>query len=170
MNQGDVVRYQNELWFVQSVDPYRLGVAVLDRSDPDENHSRTVCEVPFDLDASGEVEVLANPSREWPFISPPSKGPVQRVTLIRGAAVEELTPYLDWVAVDTAIFYRPSLKPRLGDLFNVTFSTSSVRITVTRQNLKTVQSRIDTMKRPPPVTTPPNAYRMLLQDDDDDQD
>jgi hypothetical protein len=159
MKVGDLVRYQNELWYVRLVDRFRLGVAVLD-------NAQSSREVPHDLDTTGgEVEVIANPSEEWPFISPPSRGHVTQVDLVRGTQTETLTPYEDWIAPGGSVFFRPSLAPRVGEMFLVHFGSSVVRVLVRRRTLDTFKRRQDRLKVQP--KEPLNAYTALLQDDDE---
>jgi hypothetical protein len=159
MKVGDVVRYQDQLWYVRLVDRFRLGVAILDN----DQGSR---EVAHDLDTAGdELEVIANPSEEWPFISPPSRGHITRVDLVRGTRVEELTPYEDWVAPGGSVFFRPSLAPKVGEMFVVYFGSSVVRVLVRRRTLDTFKRRQDRLKVQP--KEPINAYTALLRDDDD---
>jgi hypothetical protein len=159
MKPGDLVRYQEKPWVVQAVDRYRLGVAVLVNSED-------TLEVPFDLDTKGEVEVLANPSEEWPFISPPVRGVITDLRITRGLKVEPLIQYQDWVAAGSSVFFRPTLSPRVGDTFTVLTERGAARVTVRRQTMLTFRQRIEAATKKPPQEEPFNAYTVLLRDDE----
>ena len=157
MRVGDLVRYQDRLWIVNLVDPFRLGLAALARD-------QTVIEVPHD---TGEVEIIANPSETWPFISPPARGVVQNLKLARGARIEDLTPYEDWVIAGTSLFFRPSLAVKVGDVFMVGFGKSTFNLSVKRKTLATLAQRKE-MQKPKPAQEPLSAYARILLDNDDD--
>ncbi len=107
---GDLVRYNEYVWLVMQHDKQ---VSILKLR----NWEDTVVEAPNDR---SEVQLLARPSAQWPFVAAPVKssvGPVEKVF----RAETELVPLTDWVpsAIGRSggsIFFNPQLRLRVGEV------------------------------------------------------
>jgi hypothetical protein len=160
---GDLVSHDNHFWIVARYDPKRTRTATL------LNREGLSMEIPH----NEPVEVVANPSRDWPFVAAPVKpmlGPVVGITRSSSAdVVDDLELYRDWIPSEPtraggSIFLSPLLRLRPGDfllLRHVTGKTSRVVIPHTFGTIGQKQAR--NIAKPKPVKT---AYTRLLDDDD----
>lgn len=132
MKTGDLVQFDGARCFLLRMDPQTRMAALV---YPD---GRKV-EVPDTLDVDDPVrlQVVANPSSEWPMVACPTKrgaGPVIRVTV--PPRNRELRQWVDWMPADPlraggTIFFNPALRLSGGDLLLATHRSGFVsRITV----------------------------------------
>jgi len=162
---GDLVEYQKDRWYVTK-----------------RNHGvRTVILRKFDLtgieiaDNDPDCKVIANPPRQWPFISAPrhpKAGLIERITISRKEGPKLLVPMHAWVPSEAlhnggVIYFHPNLKLRPGEVLVARHRTQTLtRLNVT-QTFGNVQRRLalDAAKREPPA--PQTRYDYLLIDDEE---
>lgn len=173
MRLGDLVRYLDQHWLVSRYDPKRTRSATLLAA------SGSTLEVPFDHDALGGLVVVANPSRDWPFITvPPRNGYVVDTISFQGQPLE---PFTQWVASDPTrpggpVFLAPDPRLRYGEALLIQYvpvqrtGTGSRRAVILRVDITkdfgTVRQRVARVEAArPKVEEKKNAFTRLLADD-----
>jgi hypothetical protein len=161
---GDLVRYDNDFWVVIRFDPMRTRTALLLRRNGSNR------EIPH----AEPVEVLANPSQDWPFVAAPLKpqwGPVVALQNPTLAGARTLELYQDWLPSEPArsggsLFLNPSLNLRHGDYLLAEHGNGQRSRIVIPAGFGTVrqkQAREAAKTKPKPEE--PTAYTRLLEDD-----
>lgn len=168
MKLGDLVSRDANFWIVSRYDPKRTRTATLLDA-----HGATV-EIPHD----DKVEIIANPSQDWPFVAAPLKPSWGAVTrLVRpspgGSDPVPLTLYRDWVPSDPvraggSIFLNPNLRLQIGDYLLATHANSKSSSLIIPAGFGTVAQKLArAAAKPKPDRT---AYSRLLEDDDQFED
>lgn len=167
MKLGDLVRHLDRHWLVSRYDPKRSRTSVLLAADG------TQLEIPHDLDASGGLVVIANPSQDWPFVTVREQNGYKISGVSHGGV--PLEPFIDWVAADPTrpgpIFLAPSPGLRYGETLIVYLTgirrrmATNIRVDIPR-DFGTVKQRAARAEaaRPKPEEKK-NAFSRLLADD-----
>jgi len=171
MKRGDIVVYQGRSWLVQMYDAKRLRVAQLLADDG------TAVEIAHDLDATEPkaLQVLSNPSADWPFLMVPEKprwGQVTQISRVQGRQLVPLAPVLDWVFSDPlrsggSLFLRPALGLKVGDVIQVQFTKPGYMINVPiPRAYGTIKQRQAQAVAPKVKRGPATSFDRLLSDDE----
>lgn len=164
MKLSDVVRFENQIWLVRRYDPKRTRTAILI------DWEGRLRSIRFD---APEVEVIANPTKEWPFITVrdnPKGVRITHITRIVNHLLVSLNRMIDWVPSDPvrpggSIFLNPSLGFKPSDTLLLHWekgSPTSVRIPSGFATMEVKVARADAAKQKVEALT---AYDKLLQDD-----
>ena len=168
MKVGDLIQFLDDYWLVIRYDPKRPRTATLLSS------TGLAREVPHDE----PVNVIANPSQDWPFVAAPMKptwGPVKTLSRPHGVLMDALTPYRHWLPSEPAraggsLFLNPDLKLRPGDYLLAHHANGKDSGIVIPSHFGTVRQKQERQAaKPKPERT---AYTRLLSDDQigDDED
>jgi hypothetical protein len=164
---GDLIARENDFWVVARFDPKRTRTATI------RNAAGLALEIPHDA----TVEVIANPSEDWPFIAAPIKamwGPITQLTQPNRPEPQALRIFRDWLPSEPAraggsIFLNPSLRLQHGDYLLATYANGKASSIVIPKHFSTVrekQARAASKAKPDRT-----VYTRLLDDDpfeDDD--
>lgn len=171
MKVGDLISHDNAFWVVTRYDPKRTRTATLLKADG------FAMEIPHDE----PVEVIANPSQDWPFVAAPLKpkwGPVIHLSRPNrpslGGDIVDLQLHRDWLPSEPAraggsIFLNPDLRLQVGDYLLARHASGHASSVVIPANFGTVRQKQDRAAAKPKVER--TAYTRLLDDDhfrDDD--
>jgi hypothetical protein len=167
MKLGDIVNYEGRFWLAASYDPKRTRTAVLLGQDG------TSREVPHDT----AVEVVGNPSEDWPFVAAPVKPRAGAVRSLSWPGRDlALTMYRDWMPSEPAraggsIFLNPALRLQIGDYLLAEHHSGFKSRLIIPANFGTVRQRQARAAAKGKVEPERTAYTRLLDDDhfgDDD--
>lgn len=166
MKTGDVVRYQNCRWRVQThSQELRLCTLV--------NFNGDKTEVPDDLDQGLELKVLYNPET-WPFVSIPVKSTFGRITgvsrsrLIQGETeTVHLEPLIDWLPGDFlkaggSIHFNPRLQLKHGEVLVALHESGKLQRIAITKSFGTMKTKVKRAEKPEP---PADNYKRILVDD-----
>jgi hypothetical protein len=155
---GDIVKREGAYWLVTRFDPKRTRTADL------RSASGTVLTIPH----NGVVEVIANPSQDWPYVAAPLKprlGPI--LSLARPPTMSPLALYRDWMPSEPSraggsIFLNPKLGLRHGDtLVAIHGSGGNSRIDIPATFGTVKQNKARVAAKPKPER---NAFTRILED------
>jgi hypothetical protein len=160
MQLGDIIRRENTYWLVTRFDAKRTRTADLRSS------TGTVLTIPHNV----VVEVIGNPSQDWPYVAAPMKprlGPIKDI--MRPADGSHLTLYRDWLPSEPtraggSIFLNPKLGLRHGDTIlaiHVNNVSSRINIPLTFGTVKQNKARVAAKPKP---ELERNAFTRLLED------
>jgi len=158
---GDLIARDNDFWVVARFDPKRTRTATI------RNAAGTAVEIPHD----DIVEVIANPSEDWPFIAAPIKamwGPIVQLTRPNRPDALELKLFRDWLPSEPAraggsIFLNPSLHLGIGDYLLAKHTNGKSSSIVIPKNFGTVREKqARAASKPKPDRT---VYTRLLDED-----
>ena len=172
MKRGDLIRYTPpgglgpNFWLVHRVDSKRSRTAEI------KSRSGHTLEIPHD---SADVEVLANPSTDWPFVVIPEKarwGPVVLIERMIGPTVHLLVSWEDYMLSDPArcggpVFLRPNSQApfQVGDALSIHHENARAvrvqRVTIPG-NFATFRQRTARVKKEPVKER--TSYDHLLAD------
>lgn len=163
MKLGDLVSHDNAFWIVTRYDPKRTRTATLLNS---EGLSQEIAH-------DEPVEVIANPSLDWPFVAAPVKpmlGPIKMLSWPKpGVEILPLVLYRDWLPSDPiraggSIFLNPSLGLRIGDFLLAAHVSGKLSRVDIPNNFGTVHQKL-ARKADKPKAVDRTAYTRLLDDD-----
>ena len=120
-------------------------------------------EVPLDI----PHKVLANPAKDWPFVSIKEHRSWGAVTGVSMPGLLPMTRMVDWLSNGSGgIFLNPSLRLRLGESVNVQYASGRVvRVTI-RTGFTTVSQRIKKLTEVKPKEHK-TAFDHLMFDDEE---
>jgi len=118
------------------------------------------------------VEIVANPSENWPFVAPPIKpilGPIKTLAWPRREIdIRPLVLYRDWLPSDPvraggSIFLNPRLGLQIGDFLLATHITGKLSRIVIPPQFGTIRQKQARVAVKPKADK--TAYTRLLDDD-----
>ena len=164
MKLGDLVRWDGRYWIVRRYDPKRTRTSTL------QDWEGRLQDVAFDSD---EVEVIANPGTEWPFVmlkDNPKGVRIKTISRIVNHAPLPITRATDWVPSDPtrpggALFLNPSLGLKTAETLLIEWEagmSTSIRIPSGFATMFAKVARAEAARAKPVEST---AYDALLRDD-----
>lgn len=165
MKLGDLVRHLDRMWSVTHYDPRRTRTASLLAADG------AAVEVPYDLDKTGGLVVVANPADNWPFLTIPDRPKLGKL-LSFWKSPSELQPIVDWVPAEWsrsggAIFFNPAVQLRYGDMIVARYEKGSpVRVDIPRSfgTVRQKSVQVQTQKAEAELVKEKTAFSKLLED------